>query len=119
MRTWRRARCAPGGAGHVVERGHECPQVGVVDVYDALFTKFGAARVDAVRPESREQAHDPALVANLLYASGLGALQLARVGILVKEAAPGIPTVGEISPTQVRDHLVATAFALAGCTATA
>ena len=34
----------------------------VVDVYDALFMKFGAARVDAVRPESREQAHDPALV---------------------------------------------------------
>ena len=64
-------------------------------------------------------ADDPALVANLLYASGLGALQLARVGILVKEAAPGIPTVGEISPTQVRDHLVATALALAGCTATA
>ena len=34
----------------------------VVDVYDALFTKFGAASVDAVRPESRDQAHDPVLV---------------------------------------------------------
>ena len=49
---------------------------------------------------------DPVLLANTLYASGLGALQLARVGILVKEAAPGIPTVGTISPEQVRDYLV-------------
>lgn len=57
---------------------------------------------------------DPTLLANLFYASGLGSLQLARVGILVKEAAPGIPTVGDISAAQVRTHLVATALALAG-----
>jgi len=57
---------------------------------------------------------DPTLMANLLYASGLGALQLARVGILVKEAAPGIPTVGQISAEQVSAHLVASALALAG-----
>ena len=56
---------------------------------------------------------DPTLLANTLYASGLGALQLARVGILVTESAPGIPTVGEISPDQVRDYLVASALALA------
>ncbi len=56
---------------------------------------------------------DAALLANTLYASGLGALQLARVGILVKEVAPGIPTVGEISPEQVRTYLVASALALA------
>jgi AcrR family transcriptional regulator len=56
---------------------------------------------------------DPTLLANTLYASGLGALQLARVGILVAESAPGIPTVGEISPAQVRDYLVASALALA------
>jgi AcrR family transcriptional regulator len=56
---------------------------------------------------------DPPLLANTLYASGLGALQLARVGILVTEAAPGIPTVGEISPAQVRQYLVASALAMA------
>lgn len=56
---------------------------------------------------------DPTLLANTLYASGLGALQLARVGILVKEAAPGVPTVGQVSPAQVRDYLVASALALA------
>ncbi|MGA8845470.1 MAG: TetR/AcrR family transcriptional regulator [Nocardioides sp.] len=57
---------------------------------------------------------DPVLLANLFYASGLGSLQLARVGILVKEAAPGIPTVGTISADQVRQHLVGSALALAG-----
>jgi AcrR family transcriptional regulator len=56
--------------------------------------------------------NDPTLLANMLYANGLGALQLARVGILVKEAAPGVPTVGEIAPGQVRDYLVASALAL-------
>ena len=59
------------------------------------------------------EVEDPTLLANTLYASGLGALQLARVGILVKEAAPGIPTVGQVSPEQVRDYLVASALALA------
>jgi AcrR family transcriptional regulator len=59
------------------------------------------------------RVEDPTLLANTLYASGLGALQLARVGILVTEAAPGIPTVGEISPAQVRHYLVASALALA------
>jgi AcrR family transcriptional regulator len=56
---------------------------------------------------------DPTLLANTLYASGLGALQLSRVGILVTEAAPGVPTVGQISHEQVRDYLVASALALA------
>jgi len=56
---------------------------------------------------------DPELLANTLYASGLGALQLARVGILVKETAPGVPSVGSVSPEQVKDYLVASALALA------
>jgi len=56
---------------------------------------------------------DPVLLANMLYASGLGALQLARVGFQVLEAAPGVPTVGQVSAEQVRDHLVASALALA------
>ena len=41
---------------------------------------------------------DVHLLANTLYASGLGALQLARVGMLVKEAAPGVPVVGTALP---------------------
>ena len=56
---------------------------------------------------------DPTLLANHMYASGLGALQLARVGMLVKESAPGIPTVTPVSADQVKAFLVATARALA------
>ena len=48
-----------------------------------------------------------------MYASGLGALQLARVGMLVKESAPGIPAISPVSPDDVRRYLVATAKALA------
>ena len=40
---------------------------------------------------------DVHLLANTLYASGLGGMQLARVGMLVKEAAPGIPTTAKLS----------------------
>jgi hypothetical protein len=55
---------------------------------------------------------DTNLLANQLYASALGSLQLARVGILVGESAPGMPTVGSVSPDQVRDFLVATALSV-------
>ena len=55
----------------------------------------------------------PTLLANHMYASGLGALQLARVGMLVKESAPGIPAIAPVSPDQVRSYVVATAKALA------
>jgi len=59
------------------------------------------------------QVSDPTLLANHMYASGLGALQLARVGMLVKESAPGIPAISPVSPDDVRRYLVATAKALA------
>jgi len=55
---------------------------------------------------------DVHLLANTLYASGLGALQLARVGMLVKEGAPGVPVVAPVSPGQVKDYLVGNALAL-------
>ena len=56
---------------------------------------------------------DPHLLANTLYAQGLGAMQLARVGLLVKEAAPGMPTVASLSAGQVKDYLVAASVAMA------
>lgn len=56
---------------------------------------------------------DSTLLANYMYASGLGALQLARVGMLVKESAPGIPAIGPVSALEVRKYVVATAVALA------
>ena len=56
---------------------------------------------------------DATLLANTLYASGLGALMLARSGLVIRESAPGIPVVGEISPEQVKQHMVAAARAAA------
>ena len=43
----------------------------------------------------------------------LGALQLARVGMLIKELAPGVPGIAPVSPEQVKRYLVATSRALA------
>ncbi|WP_067435946.1 TetR/AcrR family transcriptional regulator [Nocardioides jensenii] len=57
---------------------------------------------------------DTNLLANHMYATGFGALQLARVGMLIKELAPGIPTIAPISVDQVRRYLVDTSLALAG-----
>ena len=57
---------------------------------------------------------DSTLLANYMYASGLGALQLARIGMLVKESAPGIPTISRVSEDQVKSFLVRSALALAG-----
>lgn len=56
---------------------------------------------------------DVHLLANTLYATCLGGMQLARVGMLVKEAAPGVPVVATVSPDQVKEHLVASAVAMA------
>ena len=43
----------------------------VVEVYDALFRRLGAGAVSACRPESRDDAHDPGLVARLDDATGV------------------------------------------------
>lgn len=43
----------------------------VTKVYDAVFRREGAEDVVAVRPESREDAHDPRLVATLGEATGI------------------------------------------------
>ncbi len=56
---------------------------------------------------------DVHLLANTLYATGLGGMQLARVGMIVKEAEVGVPTVAPLSPEQVREHMVASSIAMA------
>lgn len=52
---------------------------------------------------------DPDLAANVLYAQGLGLLHLARIGVGVREIAPGSGVAFVISAEQVRDELVAAA----------
>ena len=56
---------------------------------------------------------DVDLLANTLYASGLGGMQLARVGMLVKQAAPGVPTTARLPAGQVKEHLIAASVAMA------
>ncbi len=56
---------------------------------------------------------DVHLLANTLYATGLGGMQLARVGMIVKEAEVGVPTVAPLSTEQVREHMVASSIAMA------
>ena len=57
----------------------------VVEVYDALFRKLGAADVVAARPESREEAEDPDVVGLLDDVTGIfmtGGNQLKLSGIV-------------------------------------
>jgi hypothetical protein len=56
---------------------------------------------------------DPVLLANTLYATGLGGLQLARVGLVIDEASPGVPHVGRIGAEQVKALLLTSALAMA------
>ncbi|QWC84897.1 TetR/AcrR family transcriptional regulator [Nocardioidaceae bacterium] len=56
---------------------------------------------------------DPDLLSNTLYAVQLGGMQLARVGLAVTEGGAGAPGVASVSPEQVREHLVASALAMA------
>ncbi|HET7683822.1 MAG TPA: TetR/AcrR family transcriptional regulator [Marmoricola sp.] len=53
------------------------------------------------------------LAANYMYASGLGAMQLARIGMMVHESSPGIPAISRVSADQVKQYLVTSAHALA------
>ena len=72
-----------------------------------------AAAIQAGVDAGSFRTDDVHLLANTLYAAGLGGMQLARVGMLVKEAAPGIPTVATLSRDQVKEHLVASSIAMA------
>jgi len=57
----------------------------VVEVYDALFRKLGAAEVVSARPESREHAHDPAYIDLLADVTGIfmtGGNQLKLSGVI-------------------------------------
>ena len=49
----------------------------------------------------------------LNYATGLGGLQLARVGLVIDEASPGVPRVGRIAAEQVASLLLTSALAMA------
>ena len=77
----------------------------VVEVYDALFGRLGAAHVVAVRPESREDAHDERLVETLDSATGIfmtGGNQLKLSGVIC-----GTPVGDAIRSAHLRGAVVA------------
>jgi AcrR family transcriptional regulator len=57
---------------------------------------------------------DPDFVANRLYTQVLGTMHLARIGVGVREAAPGVPGAFPLDPERVRRACVEDALALAG-----
>lgn len=51
-------------------------------------------------------------VSNVLYALGLGGLQLARLGVMVRETTPGVPVIDSLDAERVKEQLVASSMAL-------
>lgn len=99
----------------------------VVEVYQGVFGKLGAAEVYGVRPENRAQAHDPAYVEPLSAATGIfmtGGNQLKLSGVIcgtpfgqaIKDAhARGITVGGTSAGASIQSsHMVA--FGTGGAT---
>ena len=59
---------------------------------------------------------DPDQVAKTMYALGLGGLQLERLGVVVRETAPGVPVVEAVPAGTVGAQLVEATVALAHVT---
>ena len=57
---------------------------------------------------------DPDYVANVLWTQLLGTTHLTRIGVGVRQAAPGIPELFAVEPEQVVRTCVSTALATGG-----
>ena len=73
------------------------------------------SRLSSILAEGAEQGvfrvNDPDYIANYLYAQGLGAMHLARVGAGVRVLAPGVPQMFPIDPEEVVRTAVEGTFA--------
>lgn len=70
------------------------------------------AVLEAGKASGAFSVDDVDVVANTLYALGLGGLQLARLGVIVQEAGPGVPTIREVDAGAIKSHLLASTLAL-------
>ena len=61
---------------------------------------------------------DPDLTANVMWTKMLGAMNLARIGVGVREVAPGVPGLFEVTPEQVVRSCVEDALVVAGAART-
>jgi AcrR family transcriptional regulator len=57
---------------------------------------------------------DPDLTANVLWTQTLGAMHLARIGVGLRQLAPGVPDLFRVAPEQVVEACVSSALATAG-----
>jgi AcrR family transcriptional regulator len=93
------------------------------EVSEAAILRLGTAMsgclahlvsaLEAGKQSGEFPVEDVDLLANTLYAQGLGGIALARIGTVIKETSPGVPAITPISAEQVRDYLVKAAVALA------
>jgi AcrR family transcriptional regulator len=96
-------------------------------VSEAVWFRLGQAMSACLGPLERILADgvrsgaftidDPAFVANRLYVQTLGTMHLARVGVGVRQAGPGIPDPFPVAAAQVRDACVEDALAAVGARA--
>ncbi|HVS29348.1 MAG TPA: TetR/AcrR family transcriptional regulator [Solirubrobacteraceae bacterium] len=90
-------------------------------VTDSVWLRLGQSMAACLSPLSRILAagvddgvfaiEDPDYTANFLYTQTLGAMHLARIGVGVRQAAPGIPDVFKVSRDQVRETCIAATLA--------
>lgn len=95
-------------------------------VSDAVWFRLGRAmaqclgRLERILASGEERGvfalEDADFTANRIYAQILGSMHLARVGVGVREAAPGIAEAFELDPERVRDLCIEDALALARIT---
>ena len=92
-------------------------------VSGAVWFRLGQAMAAYLGPLARTLAagakcgvfaiDDPDFTANRLYTQVLGSMHLARVGVGVREAAPGVAETFDLDPQRVREACVQDALALA------
>jgi AcrR family transcriptional regulator len=86
-------------------------------VSEGVWLRLGRSMAACLAPLAeilaREGAEDPDFLANRLYTQVLGTMHLARIGVGVREAAPGIPDAFALDPERVRRACVEDALVLA------
>jgi AcrR family transcriptional regulator len=87
-------------------------------VGEGTWLRLGASMSACLAPLARilaeeEGVEDADFVANRLYTQVLGTMHLARIGLGVREAAPGVPDAFALDPGRVRVACVDDALALA------
>jgi AcrR family transcriptional regulator len=93
-------------------------------VSEAVWLRLGQAIVRCVErlaevlragaEDGTFDAADPDYTANIIWTQVLGTMHLARMGVGIRQAAPGIPALFEVEPERVVQTCVETALATAG-----